>query len=84
MNDDRQLLPGGWVAVRDGFVSALGGSVDPVPPADAVLDAADGLVTPGFVNTHHHLYQNLTRAFAPPRSGRRRTSGCASTRLAAR
>ncbi len=33
--------------------------------ADVVIDAADCLVTPGLVNTHHHLYQNLTRAFPP-------------------
>ncbi len=35
------------------------------PPADTVLDATDCLVTPGLVNAHHHLYQNLTRAFPP-------------------
>ena len=33
--------------------------------ADVVIDATDCLVTPGLVNTHHHLYQNLTRAFPP-------------------
>lgn len=30
-----------------------------------MIDASDCLVTPGLVNTHHHLYQNLTRAFPP-------------------
>ena len=30
-----------------------------------MIDAADCLVTPGLVNTHHHLYQNLTRAYPP-------------------
>ena len=30
-----------------------------------VLDATDCLVTPGLVNTHHHLFQNLTRAYPP-------------------
>ncbi|MGA1257253.1 MAG: 8-oxoguanine deaminase, partial [Ilumatobacteraceae bacterium] len=29
------------------------------------IDATDCLVTPGLVNTHHHIYQNLTRAFPP-------------------
>jgi cytosine/adenosine deaminase-related metal-dependent hydrolase len=58
-------LPGGWVAVRDGRVAAVGSAADPVPEARVVLDAAGCLVTPGLVNTHHHLFQNLTRAFAP-------------------
>lgn len=59
----RRELDDGWVAITDGFVSAVG-TGDP-PPARLVLDATDCLVTPGLVNTHHHLFQNLTRAFAP-------------------
>jgi cytosine/adenosine deaminase-related metal-dependent hydrolase len=57
---DRRELDGGWVAVTDGFVSAVGTGAP--PPATTVLDATDCLVTPGLVNAHHHLYQNLTRA----------------------
>ena len=37
----------------------------PPPAAQQVLDATDCLVTPGLVNTHHHLFQNLTRAYPP-------------------
>jgi cytosine/adenosine deaminase-related metal-dependent hydrolase len=64
MDDERRELAGGWVAITDGLVSAVGSSTDP-PPDDpvAVLSAADCLVTPGLINTHHHLYQNLTRAW---------------------
>ena len=69
MDDARRELAGGWVALRDGLVSAVGDAATPVPPATAVLDAGDGLVTPGFVNTHHHIYQNLTRSFAPALDG---------------
>jgi len=46
-------------------VSALGGADESPPPATRVLRADGGLVTPGLVNTHHHLFQNLTRAFPP-------------------
>ena len=65
----RREIPGGWVAVTDGLVSGLGGAGDPQPEAGATLDARGALVTPGLVNTHHHLYQNLTRAFAPALTG---------------
>ncbi len=41
------------------------GSAGSEPQATRVIDATDCLVTPGLVNTHHHMYQNLTRAFPP-------------------
>ena len=65
MDDDRRELPGGWIAITDGFVSAMGTAADGAPPATRVLRADGCLVTPGLVNTHHHLFQNLTRAFPP-------------------
>jgi cytosine/adenosine deaminase-related metal-dependent hydrolase len=59
---DREL-PGGWVAVRDGRIVAIGTGQE--PPALRRIDAGGCLVTPGLVNTHHHMWQNLTRSFAP-------------------
>ena len=52
----------GWVLVDDGVVAATGGGVE--PEADERVDLGGALVTPGLVNTHHHLYQTLTRARA--------------------
>ena len=60
---DRREIPGGWVAVRDGLIADIG-SGQP-PKALERVDAAGCLVTPGLINTHHHLYQNLTRAYPP-------------------
>jgi cytosine/adenosine deaminase-related metal-dependent hydrolase len=62
--EDREIA-GGWVALDGGFVRAVGGPGDEPPAAARVLRADGCLVTPGLINTHHHIYQNLTRAYRP-------------------
>ncbi len=62
---DRRELAGGWVAITDGLVSGVGASTDPEPVAARLIDADGCLVTPGLINSHHHLFQNLTRAYTP-------------------
>jgi cytosine/adenosine deaminase-related metal-dependent hydrolase len=62
MDDAGRELDPGWLCVRDGLVEAVGGG--PPPAADEEVDLHGAVVTPGFVNTHHHLYQTLTRARA--------------------
>ncbi len=61
----RRELAGGWVAIDGGLITAVGGSADAAPPASETIDASDCLVTPGLINTHHHMFQNLTRAYPP-------------------
>ena len=57
--------------LRDGYVYAEGGRIVRVgsggeaPKADRVIRAPYAVAIPGLVNTHHHLYQTLTRAYAP-------------------
>jgi cytosine/adenosine deaminase-related metal-dependent hydrolase len=52
----------GDVAFEDGRIVAVGTIA--AEQGDRTLDAAGGIVTAGFVNTHHHLYQWLTRGRA--------------------
>ncbi len=68
MDGPRREIPGGWVAITDGLVSGVGGP-GTEPTAARTLRADGCLVTPGLVNTHHHIYQNLTRSFRPALSG---------------
>ena len=62
MDDAGTECADGWLLEEDGLVVAVGDS-EP-PEADARSELNGALVTPGFVNTHHHLYQSLTRARA--------------------
>ena len=67
-DDERREIPGGWVAITDGAVVAVG-TPGSEPTARRTIRAEGCLVTPGLVNTHHHIYQNLTRALPPATRG---------------
>lgn len=59
MDETRRELHGADILLRDGRVVALGQGLT---TAGRVVEAKGCIVTPGLVNTHHHLYQSLTRA----------------------
>ena len=59
MDDARTELTGADLRLRDGAIAEIGMGLD---TTGEVIDAAGCVVTPGLVNTHHHLYQTLTRA----------------------
>jgi cytosine/adenosine deaminase-related metal-dependent hydrolase len=64
-DDQRTELKNASLFIRDNRIEAIGPAAA-MPPealqADEVIDASRHLVTPGLVNTHHHMYQSLTRA----------------------
>lgn len=64
MDDDRREIAGGGLFVRDNVIEAVGPTADLPQSADTVLDLRDHVVLPGLINTHHHLYQSLTRVIA--------------------
>lgn len=66
--DGGREIPGGWLAIADGRVTGVG-AAGSEPAARTTVSAAGRLVTPGLVNTHHHIYQNLTRSCAPAVNG---------------
>jgi 8-oxoguanine deaminase len=62
MDDARREIADGALFARDGVVEAVGRSDELPATADEVIDARDHVVLPGLVNTHHHMFQSLTRA----------------------
>ncbi len=59
MNDAREELRGADILIRDGVIIDVGQRLQ---TSGDVIDATGCVVTPGLVNTHHHLYQSMTRA----------------------
>lgn len=54
------------LVIEDGRISeVLGAGQQPAAPCQQVFDAREHVVLPGLINTHHHFYQTLTRAWAP-------------------
>jgi len=61
MDDERRELRAVDIHVKDGQIAAIGQGLRITNTTDFV-DGSSCIVTPGLVNTHHHLYQTFTRA----------------------
>ncbi|HHS89003.1 MAG TPA: 8-oxoguanine deaminase, partial [Rhodobacteraceae bacterium] len=59
MDDDRRVLVRHDILLRDGKIVSVAPDLE---RKGHEVDARGCVVTPGLVNTHHHLYQTLTRA----------------------
>jgi 8-oxoguanine deaminase len=65
MDRGNNVLRDGYIYVENGAIAQVGSGVRGLPRADRVIRSPHSVAIPGLVNTHHHLYQTLTRAFAP-------------------
>jgi cytosine/adenosine deaminase-related metal-dependent hydrolase len=64
MDDDRQEISDGGLYIQNNIIEQVGKSADLPSSADTVLNLSGHVVIPGLVNTHHHMYQTLTRVLA--------------------
>jgi len=65
MDTKRREINDGAIYVRDGVIEAVGTLADmPAQTADRVMELRQHIVMPGLINTHHHMFQSLTRAIA--------------------
>ncbi|MCB9453586.1 MAG: 8-oxoguanine deaminase [Anaerolineaceae bacterium] len=65
MDSERREITNGAVFIRDNVIEAVGVQADmPAETTDTVLDLSHHIVLPGLINTHHHMYQSLTRVLA--------------------
>lgn len=64
MDAQRRQIQDGALFVRDQTIEQVGPSASLPNHADTIINARGMIVLPGLVNTHHHLYQSLTRALA--------------------
>jgi 8-oxoguanine deaminase len=65
MDLTRRILPDAFLVIRDGRIESLGSGPPPRIEGVGTLDARGGIALPGLINTHHHMIQNLVRAWAP-------------------
>lgn len=56
---------GGLVVSGSRILEAVPAGGSPTVPVDETVDASRHVIIPGLINTHHHFYQTLTRAWMP-------------------
>lgn len=69
MDDQRREIDNGAVFVRGNVIEQVGPTAELPSAADEVIDASGQVVMPGLVNTHHHMYQSLTRVIPAAQDG---------------
>lgn len=69
MNKDRREIKRGCVYIQGNTIIAVGSESEMPPKADRIIDLKGHIVIPGLINTHHHMYQSLTRVVPAAQDG---------------
>ena len=67
MDHERNVLRDAWIWIEDGYIKEIGTNAHPesLPGKVSRLSGSGKILIPGLVNTHHHFYQNMARAYTP-------------------
>ncbi|QQU58068.1 8-oxoguanine deaminase (plasmid) [Serratia liquefaciens] len=69
MDDKRREIKQGCVYIKGNTIVSVGTVKDVPQTADRIIDLKGHIVIPGLINTHHHMYQSLTRAVPKAQDG---------------
>src|SRR6202161_2873517 len=69
MDKERREIKDGGMYIEDGEIKQVDRSDKLPQSAELILDMTGQLVLPGLINTHHHLYQHLTRVIPKAQNG---------------
>ncbi len=64
LKDEQREIQNGWIEITNNKITGIGDSSNtPTKEYNRVINATNKIVIAGLVNTHHHFYQTLTRAY---------------------
>lgn len=61
-HDSVRVVENTDILIVDGIIKQIGKSIKPPPHAE-VVDCTDKIISPGFINTHHHLWQTQLKGY---------------------
>lgn len=69
MDKERRELKNSCIYIKGNTILAVGDEMEVPQTADRVIDLRGHIVIPGLINTHHHMYQSLTRVVPGAQDG---------------
>ena len=63
MNDANEELNNSSIYCENGIIKEIGPFNTLPNTSDKIIELSDSIIIPGMVNTHHHLFQNLTMPY---------------------